>query len=215
MTDQFDPLLDEQPARYVVGIDLGTTNSAVAYVDTQATDWHVESFRVPQLVAPGVVEERDTLPSFHYEAAAGESSGGALRLAWQKQDPTNAVGVYARDQGGKAPGRLIASAKSWFCHTGVDRTADLLPWRGAEDVERLSPVEASARILRHIRDAWNARFPGAPLAEQDIILTLPASFDEIARELTVQAAARAATAAGRVAGRTAGGLLCLGLQTPR
>ena len=191
MTDMYDPLLDEQPARYVVGIDLGTTNSAVAYVDTLDAEWRVHSFRVSQLVAPGIVEERDTLPSFHYEAAAGESAGGNLRLPWQKHDPTYAIGVYARDQGGKAPGRLIASAKSWLCHTGVDRTANLLPWRGAEDVERLSPVEASARILRHIRAAWNARFPDAPLAEQDIILTLPASFDEIARELTVEAAAAA------------------------
>ncbi len=191
MTDRYDPLLDEQPARYVVGIDLGTTNSAVAYVDTLEAEWRVQSFRIPQLVAPGLVEERDTLPSFHYEAATGESAAGSLRLPWQKHDPAHAIGVYARDQGGKAPGRLIASAKSWLCHSGVDRTANLLPWRGAEDVERLSPVEASARILRHVRDAWNARFPGSPLADQDVILTLPASFDEIARELTVQAAAAA------------------------
>ncbi len=191
MTDKFDPLLDELPARFVVGMDLGTTNSAMAYVDTQASAWRVESFRVPQLIAPGLVEERDVLPSFHYEAAAGESAAGNLRLPWQRQDPHYAMGVYARDQGGKTPGRLIASAKSWLCHTGVDRTASLLPWRGAEDVERLSPVEASSRILRHMRDAWNARFPHAPLAEQDVILTLPASFDEIARELTVQAAAEA------------------------
>ena len=191
MTDTFDPLLDERPARYVVGIDLGTTNSAVAYVDTDESPWRAQSFRVPQLVAAGVVEQLDALPSFHYEAAAGESADGVLRLPWHKHDPTSVVGAYARDQGGKSPGRLIASAKSWLCHTGVDRTADLLPWHGAADVERLSPVEASARILRHIRDAWDARFPKHPLAEQDIVLTLPASFDEIARELTVQAAASA------------------------
>ena len=191
MTDKYDPLLDEQPARYVVGIDLGTTNSAVAYVDTFEQPWRVQSLRLPQLVAAGVVDERDTLPSFLYEAASGESESGSLRLPWQNQDPSYTVGVYARDQGGKTPGRLIASAKSWLCHTGVDRTANLLPWRGAEDVERLSPVEASARILGHIRDAWNAHFADAPLAQQDIILTLPASFDEIARELTVEAAAAA------------------------
>ncbi len=190
-TDTFDPLLDEQPARFVVGIDLGTTNSAVAYVDTSAARWRVQTFRVPQLVASGVVEPRDTLPSFHYEAAAGESVDSVLRLPWQKHDPTGTVGIYARDQGAKAPGRLIASTKSWLCHTGVDRTADLLPWHGAADVERLSPVEASARILRHIHDAWNAQFPNDTLARQDIMLTLPASFDEIARELTVQAATHA------------------------
>ena len=89
---------------------------------------------------------------------------------------------------------MIASAKSWLCHAGVDRRADILPWHAAEDVERLSPVEVSARYLRHIRDAWNAKFPGEPLEKQDFVLTLPASFDEVARELTVDAAARAGLA---------------------
>ncbi len=97
----------------------------------------------------------------------------------------------ARDEGMLAPGRMIASAKSWLCHAGVDRTAELLPWHGADDVERLSPIVVSGRYLRHIRDAWNHQFPNAPLAEQEIVLTLPASFDEVARELTVQAAAEA------------------------
>jgi len=191
MSDQFDPLVDKRPARFVVGIDLGTSNSAMAYVDTGETPWRVRSFPVPQVVAPGVVEERDVLPSFHYEAATGESTGRLLRLPWQARDPASTVGLHAREQGGKAPGRLIASAKSWLCHTGVNRTAALLPWHGAADVERLSPVEASARILRHLRDAWDARFPNHLLSEQDVVLTLPASFDEIARELTVEAAATA------------------------
>lgn len=191
MSGHFDPLVDEQPSRFVVGIDLGTSNSAVAYVDTGESPWRVHSFRAPQVVAPGEVEERDALPSFHYEATAAEAAGKLLRLPWQENDPTSTVGVYAREQGGKAPRRLIASAKSWLCHTGVNRTAALLPWHGAADVERLSPVEASARILRHLRDAWDARFPEDPLAEQDVVLTLPASFDEIARELSVEAAAQA------------------------
>jgi hypothetical protein len=98
------------------------------------------------------------------------------------------VGAFARDEGTKTPGRLIASAKSWLSHSGVDRTAELLPWQGAADVERLSPVEVSARYLRHMRAAWDARFPHAPLADQDVVITLPASFDEVARELTVEAA---------------------------
>ncbi|MHB9078972.1 MAG: Hsp70 family protein [Pirellulaceae bacterium] len=196
MTSAFDPLIDRLPARYVVGIDLGTTNSAVAYVDTHESPWQIRVLLIPQLVAPGVVEARDTLPSFHYEAAAGETPDGALRLPWDRVDqdrvdPTTAVGIYARDHGGRNPGRLITSAKSWLCHSGVDRTADLLPWHGVSGVERLSPIEVSARILRHVRAAWNASFPAAPLADQDIVLTLPASFDEIARELTVEAAARA------------------------
>ncbi len=191
MSDRFDPLIDRLPARYVVGIDFGTTNSAVAYVDTQESAWRVRVLGVPQLVASGVVETRDTLPSCHYEAIASEAAAGALRLPWDREDPRVAVGFFARDQGGRSPGRLITSAKSWLCHSGVDRTADLLPWHGAPDVERLSPIAASARILGHLRQAWDARFPEAPLAEQDVVLTLPASFDEIARELTVEAAAHA------------------------
>jgi hypothetical protein len=178
-------------ARYVVGFDLGTTNSAVTYVDTAEEPWRIKTFAVPQVVAPGQIEARETLPSFHYQAAASELAPGALRCPWQKAEPNYAVGFFARDQGALAPGRLINSAKSWLCHTGVDRTAPLLPWQGAVDVDRLSPVEVSSRYLAHVRDAWNARFPRHPLAEQDFVLTLPASFDEVARELTVRAAALA------------------------
>ncbi|MBW3539221.1 MAG: hsp70 family protein [Planctomycetes bacterium] len=181
----------ENLSRYVVGIDLGTTNSAVAYVNTAVEAWRVETFAAPQLVAPGQVEARETLPSFHYEAAAGEFSPQALALPWSKEEPGYAVGVMAREQGMLVPGRAIQSAKSWLCHTGVDRTAELLPWQGAADVERLSPVEVSSRYLRHIAEAWNARFPTDPLDAQDVVLTLPASFDEVARELTVKSAAAA------------------------
>lgn len=179
------------PSRFVVGIDLGTTNSAVGLVDTAEAEWRVQNFLVPQLVAPGVVEARETLPSFHYQRAQGEFAPNALRLPWSTDDPDSVVGCFARDHGALVPGRLIASAKSWLCHAGVDRLADLLPWHGAADVDRMSPVEASARYLAHIRGAWNARFPADPLESQDVVLTLPASFDEVARELTVKAAARA------------------------
>ncbi|HRX79468.1 MAG TPA: Hsp70 family protein, partial [Pirellulaceae bacterium] len=188
---ELDPLIDEQPSRYVVGIDLGTTNSAVTYVDTQEQPWQVRVLPLPQLVGPGEIEPRESLPSFHYQPLASQISADALRLPWQKEPPSYAVGVFARDEGAKTSGRQIASAKSWLCHPGVDRTADLLPWHGAEDVDRLSPVEASSRYLKHMRAAWGAKFPREPLAEQDIVLTLPASFDEVARELTVEAAARA------------------------
>lgn len=194
---------NETPSRYVVGIDLGTTNSAVAYVDTAGGEWQVRTFAVPQLVAPGEVEARETLPSFHYESAPGEFAVGACGLPWGGENPGGenpgaenpgaenrnyAVGVFAREHGTDVPGRLIASAKSWLCHPGVDRTAQLLPWHAAPDVERLSPVEASARYLAHIRGAWNHRFAKDPLEQQEIVLTLPASFDEVARELTVRAA---------------------------
>ncbi|MBN2023092.1 MAG: Hsp70 family protein [Pirellulales bacterium] len=188
---EFRDSSEDARARYVVGIDLGTTNSAVGFVDARESPWQVRTFAIPQLVAPGQVEARQTLPSFHYEAASGELTGDALRMPWSGEPPRRVVGAFARDHGALAPGRLIASAKSWLCHSGVDRMAALLPWQGALDVERLSPVEASARYLLHIREAWDAQRPDYPLAEQDVVLTLPASFDEVARELTVKAAARA------------------------
>lgn len=190
--------LEQLPPRYVVGIDLGTTNSAVALVDTERDDWRVEVFRVSQLVAPGEVEARETLPSFHYQPASGEFADEALQLPWtrrskkeEKGRANHFVGVFARDHGAEVPGRLVASAKSWLCHTGVDRTAELLPWHGAADVERLSPVEVSSRVLAHVRRAWDHAHPDHPLADQDVVLTLPASFDEVARELTIEAAQRA------------------------
>jgi molecular chaperone DnaK (HSP70) len=177
--------------RFVVGIDLGTTNSAMARVDTARAEWRIDDVPVSQLVGPGRVEPRETLPSFHYEPVSGELPPGALRLPWDADEPRHAVGVFARDHGAAVPGRTIASAKSWLSHAGVDRRAGLLPWHGAPDVERLSPVEASARYLAHLRGAWDHAHPGHPLAAQDVVLTVPASFDEVARELTVEAAARA------------------------
>lgn len=183
--------LSGESARFVVGIDLGTTNSSVCFVDTKESPWQVRTFWIPQLVAPGQVEPRETFPSFHYQPAPGEFPAGSLRLPWHREEPKYVVGFFARDHGVLVPGRLIRSAKSWLCHSGVDRTAGLLPWQGASDCEKLSPIEASSRYLRHIREAWDHRFPDHPLAEQEIVLTLPASFDEVARQLTVQAAAGA------------------------
>jgi molecular chaperone DnaK (HSP70) len=192
MTKSSPIAIDKPAARYVVGMDLGTTNSAVAYVDAQAANWIVETLLIPQLVAPAIVEARETLPSFHYQAVPGEFPAGALKLPFPSGlESDRCVGFLARDHGAAQPGRLIASAKSWLCHPGVDRAAELLPWHGADDVQRLSPVEASARYLAHVRAAWDAKHPQHPLAEQDFVLTLPASFDEVARELTIAAAARA------------------------
>jgi molecular chaperone DnaK (HSP70) len=173
------------PARYLVGIDLGTTNTACAYVDTRAgRDIHV--FDVPQLISPGQVAPRPTLPSFVYLAGEHDVPPRSLDLPWAP-DRRFCVGGLAREQGARVPGRLVASAKSWLCHGGVDRTAPILPWGGADDLARISPVEASARVLGHLHDAWDASFP-EPLAVQDIVLTVPASFDEVARELTLEAA---------------------------
>lgn len=182
--------LEELPSRFLVGIDLGTTNSAVTYIDTQK-DAAIETFLVPQVIAPGQIEARTTLPSFHYQSASGEFPADALKLPWSRQEETATVGMFARDHGTSVPGRMINSAKSWLSHSGVDRTAALLPWHGSADVEKLSPVEVSSRYLKHVRAAWNHRFKSEPLEKQDIVLTLPASFDEIARELTVEAAKKA------------------------
>ena len=156
---QRDPSSEDLPSRYVVGIDLGTTNSAVAYADTNESPWRIRTLQIPQVVAPFQVESRETLPSFHYRATQAEAADGTLRLPWSEQSPQYAVGALARDEGSSKPGRVIASAKSWLSHTGVDRTAELLPWQGDPDIERLSPVEASSRYLQHIRDAWNHRVP--------------------------------------------------------
>lgn len=181
----------DQGPRYVVGIDLGTTNSAICFVDTDAELRTVETFQIPQLVASGQVESRETLPSFHYQPARDEFSPGSCRLPWQSNDPNYVVGILAREQGKLVPGRGTESAKSWLCHPGVDRTAPLLPWHAAEEVTRYSPVEVSAAYLEHMRAAWDHVHPSDALREQDVVLTLPASFDEVARELTIQAAKQA------------------------
>ena len=172
-------------SRYLVGIDLGTTNTACAYVDTQRGRT-IEVFQIPQLTGVGRVEPRETLPSFVYLAGAHELPPGSLDLPWAR-DRDFCVGHFAREQGARVPGRLVASSKSWLCHGGVDRTAAILPWGAAEDVKRISPVDASARVVRHVVDAWNATFPES-LAAQEVVLTVPASFDAVARELTVEAA---------------------------
>ncbi len=177
-------------ARFAVGIDLGTTNSAIAAIDLQARRRGILSLPVRQLVAEGRVAERPTLPSALYLAGAHDVPPGALALPWS-EDRREAVGELARVQGARVPSRLVTSAKSWLAHGGVDRGAKILPWGAPEDVPRLSPVAASSRFLAHLRCAWDASHPEAPLAEQDVVLTVPASFDEVARELTVAAAAEA------------------------
>src|SRR5262245_6327903 len=178
-------------SRFVVGIDLGTTNSALAYVDTGAgKDAKVTAFQVPQVVAQGDVEERPLLPSFLYLPGAGEQPAGALKLPWDaKRD--YCVGEFARAFGSQVPTRLVASAKSWLCHPGVDRKAAILPHRAPDTGRKVSPVDASTRYLKHLAEAWNhvmAKDKANRLEAQDIVLTVPASFDAAARELTVEAA---------------------------
>ncbi len=181
----------QSPSRYLIGIDLGTTNSAVAYVDTQETAQSnaqiIHVFQVAQLVREGEVRAAPTLPSFLYFAGDHEVQASGLRLPWHEH-VSPVTGILAREQGALVPGRQVASAKSWLCHNAVDRTARILPWGADQPDFACSPVEASTRYLAHIRDAWNYTFAESRFEQQDIVLTVPASFDEEARELTVQAA---------------------------
>jgi len=173
--------------QYVVGIDLGTTNCALAQRDLNEALGNV--LPIPQLTAPGTVEERVLLPSFIYLANTGEFPTGALAPPWDKK-AMYAVGEFARAHGAKVPTRLVVSAKSWLSHSGVDRTGALLPWNAPPDVERISPVEASARYLRHLAGTWTTSRKTA-LDSAEIVLTVPASFDAAARELTTEAASQA------------------------
>ena len=179
-------------ARYAVGIDLGTSNSVLAYADLNAGA--VTLFDVEQLVAPGEVAALALLPSVRYQAGDGELAAADLQLPWDGAAFDTApvvIGTLARKLGAQAPGRLVASAKSWLSHAGVDRLAPILPWGSAADVPKVSPVDASASYLAYLRAAWNWRFPHDPLEQQDLVLTVPASFDEAARALTLAAARKA------------------------
>ncbi|HEY2784697.1 MAG TPA: Hsp70 family protein [Fimbriiglobus sp.] len=175
-------------SRFVVGIDLGTTNSALAFVDTEAGDVaKAATFAIPQVVQAGAVEARLLLPSFLYLPGPGEQPAGALKLPWDaKRD--YCVGEFARAFGSQVPTRLVSSAKSWLCHSGVDRKSPILPYRAADGGRKVSPLEASAHYLKHLAEAWNAANPKDRLEGQDVILTVPASFDAAARDLTVEAA---------------------------
>jgi molecular chaperone DnaK (HSP70) len=176
--------------QYVVGIDLGTSNTVVAYAKAGSDDIRV--FDIDQLVAPGEVAARPLLPSVRYHAAPGELNGDDLQLPWQSAASAAArrtvFGRLAATLGAQVPGRLVTSAKSWLSHASVDRTAAILPWGGEDDADKVSPVVASASYLGYVCAAWNHRFPEARLEDQDVVLTVPASFDEGARALTLEAA---------------------------
>jgi hypothetical protein len=183
-------------ARYAIGIDLGTTHSAVSYFnleESKARGPAQSMLPIPQLTAPGTVEARPLLPSFLYLPSGQEFPQGSLGLPWNPS-PSSIAGEFARSHGAKVPTRLVSSAKSWLSHPGVDRRAALLPWQAPEEVQRVSPVEASTRYLRHLREAWDHTFARSredaanAMAAQDVIITVPASFDAAARDLTLEAA---------------------------
>ncbi|MGE4575151.1 Hsp70 family protein [Parachlamydia sp.] len=180
--------------RYIIGIDLGTTNSCVSYIDTHHPKLAVETLRVPQLSAAGFVEAHAILPSFCYLSLPHEWPAGSFDLPWKKEN-SFAVGRFAQVQGEKTPNRSVQSAKSWLCHSAASRRDKILPFETSDGIEKISPVTASSRYLQHIREAWNFLIgkgnPEDEFEAQEIILTVPASFDEVARSLTVEAAKQA------------------------
>jgi Hsp70 protein len=183
--------------QYIVGIDLGTTNSAMAHCEAAPAEeggTRIEIQGIPQLVNPNEVAERTMLPSFLYIPGELDFPKGSLSLPWDPE-PKLVIGELARKRGAESPGRLVASAKSWLSYAAVNRTALILPWQAPEDVTRLSPVEASAQYLQYLRTVWDLQYakdkPDLSLGQQDVLLTVPASFDEEARELTRRAAEQA------------------------
>ena len=184
---------------YVIGIDLGTTHTVVAYSDAQKTPQEIQLLPIEQLIAPGQVAARPLLPSVRYHPAPGELSAADIafpsyRIDALSSDEAPVIGEAARLLGAKSKGRFVTSAKSWLSHPSVDHSAEILPWGSSDEISKVSPIDASASYLAHIRTVWGHKFPEAPLEQQDIVITVPASFDEAARSLTLEAA--------RVAGLT-------------
>jgi molecular chaperone DnaK (HSP70) len=180
-----------QEPRFIVGIDLGTTHTVVAYTDRSGSG-PIELFPIEQLVAAGQLAACPLLPSVRYHPAVGELAATDTTLPWAVSEIAPGchpvIGEWARQLGSRSRGRLVVSAKSWLCHAGVDRTAPILPWGAPEGVPRVSPLEAAADFLSHVRQSWQRRFPDDALEAQDLIVTIPASFDDVARTLTVDAA---------------------------
>ncbi|MBC2716258.1 MAG: hsp70 family protein [Desulfobacteraceae bacterium] len=184
--------MDLENKKNIIGIDLGTTNSAVSYVDLTndaLKNRGIKLFKVPQLTGAGEISPLPVLPSFCYIPGKYDITEDSIRLPWVS-DEINFVGKFARDHGAKVPSRLVLSAKSWLCHSNADRRAKILPWGSGEDVYKISPVQATASYLKHIRMSWNSTKGDDDdfyLENQMIIITVPASFDEVARDLTIEA----------------------------
>ncbi|HCL85890.1 MAG TPA: nucleotide-binding protein, partial [Comamonadaceae bacterium] len=176
--------------RYSIGIDLGTTHCALSWVDESRSDGERVAqgvLDIPQLTAPATVQALSLLPSFLYLPHESELSAADRALPGQDAAQPFVVGEFARARGAATPIRLVSSAKSWLCHPGVDRRAPILPADAPEEVPRLSPLQASTEYLNHLRRAWDQAHPEAPLSAQRVTVTIPASFDPAARELTAEA----------------------------
>jgi len=173
--------------RYCIGIDLGTTNSALAYTELSDEIPSVGIVPIPQLTNANEIGAEPLLPSFLYIPAEREFPAGATALPWNDA-PRYIVGKLAQRRGAEVSSRLVSSAKSWLSYSAVDRTAGMLPWKAAEGVVKISPVETATEYLKHLRAAWDHEHPDAPFDQQEILVTVPASFDAIARDLTQRAA---------------------------
>lgn len=174
---------------FAVGIDLGTTHCVLSYADITdiEAEFSQQVMGIPQLTSPSIIEAKLQLPSFLYQAHESELPANSIVLPWSEK-PDFIIGEIARSLGSKTPIRLVSSAKSWLCHAGIDCKSPILPADAPDEVERVSPFEATKAYLEHMSSAWLHLHPNAPLSEQDLVLTVPASFDPAARELTVEAA---------------------------
>lgn len=186
MEHQHD-LSTQSSATFSVGIDLGTTHCVIAYSDTRNEHASVQVMPIPQLSAPGSVESLNQLGSFVYQPHEHEMNPASRVLPWTDK-PHALVGAIARNLGAKTPIRLVASAKSWLCHGGVNRREAFLPAGSPEEVEKISPLRATELYLEHLKQAWDHAHPDHPLSDQDVTITVPASFDPAARDLTAEAA---------------------------
>lgn len=180
--------------KYIIGIDLGTTHCVLSYTEAQVKDSdvpHINIFEIPQVIAQGEIKSQPLLPSFLFLPGEHDVPEGSLAVPWDREIDCT-VGEFARQRGAEIPNRLVSSSKSWLCHGSIDRTKPILPWESPSETRRVSPVEASSQLLKHLREAWNYEMaledPDARLEDQEIFLTVPASFDAVARELTVKAA---------------------------
>lgn len=176
-----------EAAKYMIGIDLGTTNCTMAYTLNGDQESEIVQFAIPQILAPGVQGEQTSLPSFVYLPLKEELQSKAVAIDW---DPSReyCVGLFARNRGQEVSDRLVSSAKSWLCHGGIDRRGKILPATAEEDALKMSPLEACAKYVQHLKEAWNQKHPDEPFCEQQLLITVPASFDPSARQLVQEAA---------------------------
>lgn len=179
-------------SKYIIGIDLGTTNSAVSYLQTEDAEATPQLLSITQVSNMGETDEFETLPSFMYLPDKEDYKAGSLNVPWSSKDRDFCIGALARKNAASQPAKTVASAKSWLCAANVDRSLAILPWNRDDPDRKLSPVEAARRYLEHVRDVWNyaiaKRDKESKFQEQEIVLTVPASFDAVARELTAKAA---------------------------